>query len=344
VHWADDATVDAIRYLARRFAGIPGALLVTFRETGIDPGHPLRQLLGSLVGPTVRRVTLPPLSADAIRQLGARSAAEAAEIHRVTQGNPFFVTEILAAGGSGVPATVRDAVLARLGRLPPPARTLLERLSVVPTRTERWLAETLADGEPGVVVDAERSGMIIGTDTWVSFRHELARQAIESALTAGERLHTNRRVVEALLARPGSDPSRLLHHAERSGQIDVILEHGPAAAREADRLGAHRQAAEVLRVVLEHRSLLGLHDIVELLTRRAYSLYLVNQYEAARDLAESAVEAAEQSADRCCMPMRCLCWRVSCCSLAGRCARVAPRRGRLKSWNRCRTTSGSQLR
>jgi DNA-binding SARP family transcriptional activator/tetratricopeptide (TPR) repeat protein len=297
VHWADDATADAIRYLARRFPGIPGALVLTFRETGIDSAHPLRQLLGSLAGPTVRRVSLPPLTPAAIRRLGARSDAEAAEIHRVTRGNPFFVTEVLAAGGSGVPSTVQDAVLARLGRLPAPARTLLERLSVVPTRAERWLAETLADGDPEVLVDAERSGVVVGTEAWIGFRHELARQAIESSLTAGERLHANRTVVGALRARPGSDPSRLVHHAERSGQLDVIIEHGPAAAREADRLGAHRQAAEVLRVVLENPATLELREVVELTIRRAYALYLVNQFEAAFHCAQAAVEAAEQVAE-----------------------------------------------
>jgi DNA-binding SARP family transcriptional activator/tetratricopeptide (TPR) repeat protein len=297
VHWADDATLDAIRYLARRIPGIPGALLLTFRETGIDAGHPLRQLLGSLAGSTVRRVTLPPLSVEAVRRLGAASESEAVEIHRVTQGNPFFVTEVLAAGGVGVPPTVRDAVLARLGTLSPPVRTLLERLSVIPTRAERWLAETLADGDPAALLDAERSGMVIGGDTSVSFRHELARRAIESSLIAGERLPANRMVVDALLGRSDVESSRLVHHAERSGQIDVILEHGPTAALEATRLGGHRQAAGVLRVVLEHRALIGPRDLADLYTKRAYSLYVVNQYEAALDCAESGVKAAEDSGD-----------------------------------------------
>src|SRR6185436_3104562 len=115
--WADDATLDAIRFLARRFPAIPAVLVLTFRETGVDAGHPLRQLLGSLAGSAVRRVTLPPLSVEAVRRLGATSTREAVEIHRVTQGNPFFVTEVLAAGETDVPPTVRDAVLARLGRL-----------------------------------------------------------------------------------------------------------------------------------------------------------------------------------------------------------------------------------
>jgi len=298
VHWADDATLDAVRYLSRRISAVPAALLLTFRETSIGADHPLRQILGALSGSAVRRVTLPPLSVEAVRRLGAGSAQEAAEIHRVTEGNPFFVTEVLAAGrGVGVPPTVRDAVLARLGRLPLPVRTLLERLSVVPTRAERWLAEVLAGGDPAVLVEAERSGMILGGLTAVSFRHELARRAIESSLVAGERLRANLAVVDALLERPGLEPSRLVHHAERAGQVDVILRHGPAVAREAVRLGAHRQAADVLGVVLEHRERLGPRDVADLFTRRAYSLYVVNHFGAALACAESAVLAAEQAGD-----------------------------------------------
>ncbi len=297
VHWADDATLDAIRYLSRRIPGIPAALLLTFRETEVLADHPLRQILGSLAGATVRRVSLPALSVEAVRRLGAPSDADAAEIHRVTEGNPFFVTEVLAAGGAGVPPTVRDAVLARLGRHAAAVRTFLERLSVVPTRAERWLAETLADGDPGTLVEAERSGMIIGGTASVSFRHELARRAIESSLTAGEQLHANRAVIEALLARPGAEPARLVHHAERAGDAGIILEHGPPVAREAARLGAHRQAAGVLRVVLDHRDQLDPHDVADLYTRLAYSLYVVNHFAAALECAESAVKAAEQAAD-----------------------------------------------
>jgi DNA-binding SARP family transcriptional activator len=297
VHWADDATLDTVRYLSRRISGVPAVLLLTFRDTGLDEDHPLRQILGGLAGTGVRRLSLGPLSVDAVRRMGAVPDAQAAEIQRVTEGNPFFVTEVLAAGGMGVPATVSDAVLARLGRLPPLVRALVQRLSVVPTRADRWLTESLADGDATVVAQAERSGMIVGATATVSFRHELARQAIESSLTAAARLQANRAVVDALLTRPEVEPSRLVHHAERSGQVDVMLAHGPSVAREAARLGAHRQAAGVLGVVLEHRGRLEAGDVADMHTQRAYSLYVVNQYEAALQSAESGVAAAREAGD-----------------------------------------------
>ncbi|MGZ4626753.1 MAG: ATP-binding protein, partial [Kineosporiaceae bacterium] len=296
-HWADDATLDAIRYLSRRISRIPVGLVLTYRDTDVDTTHPLRRVLGGLAGLPVTRMTLRPLTPRAIERLGAASPGEAAEIHRVTRGNPFFVTEVLAAPDADVPETVRDAILARLGRLDPRVQAFLRRLSVVPTRCERWLAAHLADGDPDLLLEAERSGMVLADTDALYFRHELARHAVETSLLAGERLEADRAVVAALLGHPGVDRARVVHHAARSGQIDLVLEHAPVAAREASRLGAHRQAAEMLRVVLEHPSRLTDRQLADLTTQRAYSLYVVNRYEAALACARSAVTAAGHAGD-----------------------------------------------
>jgi len=102
VHWADDATLDAIRYLSRRITGVPAVLLLTFREEEVDATHPLRRILGSLSGASTRRLALGPLSLAAVHRLAGGEQAEAAEIHRVTKGNPFFVTEVLDSASDGV--------------------------------------------------------------------------------------------------------------------------------------------------------------------------------------------------------------------------------------------------
>jgi DNA-binding SARP family transcriptional activator len=297
VHWADDTTLDAVRYLSRRIVGLAAVLLLTFREEDVDAAHPLRRILGGLSGSSTRRINLAPLSVDAVRRLAGVDAAEAAEIHRVTRGNPFFVTEVLEAGGDVIPATVRDAVLARVGRLPVAARRLAELIAVVPSRTERWLAEALAGDEPDALVHIERSGVIGGGPEHVSYRHELSRRAIETSLTVGELVRANREVLKALLRQQRIEPSRIVHHAVRALRTDVLLEYGPVAAADAERAGAHRQAAETLRVVLAHDDRLDPLTRASLLTRRAYSLYVVNDYQAALPCAESAVSAAEQSQD-----------------------------------------------
>jgi tetratricopeptide (TPR) repeat protein len=297
VHWADDATLDAIRYLSRRIAAAPLLLLLTFRDEDISATHPLRRILGSLSGASTKRFELAPLSVDAVRRLAGTDPVEAAELHRITRGNAFFLTEILAAESDGVPATVRDAVLARVGRLPEAARRLAERVAVVPSRAERWLVETLAGDDRDALVHMERSGVVSGGPEHVSYRHELARRAIETSMTVGELVQANREVLDVLLRQPHPEPSRIVHHAVRALRTDVLLEYGPAAAAEAERAGAHRQAAETLRLVLAHEDRLDEVAHASLLTRRAYSLYVVNEYQAALPCARSAVSVAEASQD-----------------------------------------------
>jgi tetratricopeptide (TPR) repeat protein len=93
------------------------------------------------------------------------------------------------------------------------------------------------------------------------------------------------------------EPSRIVHHASRAVRVGTLLQYGPMAAVDAERTGAHRQAAETLRLVLEHSDALDPVSRARLSTRRAYSLYVVNDYEAALAEIEVAVTAAQVCAD-----------------------------------------------
>ena len=141
VHWADDATLDVLRYLAWRVPELPCVLVLTYREDELRGQHPLRRVLAALPHQEVRRLVLRPLSAGAVQELAGATGADAAAVLAATAGNPFFVTEVLANPGVEVPATVRDAVLARLAGLTEPTRRALELLATVPGLVERWLAE-----------------------------------------------------------------------------------------------------------------------------------------------------------------------------------------------------------
>ena len=132
LHWADDGTLDVLKLLARRIEPLPALVLATFRDDQLGAGAPLRMVLGELAGtPAVERHRLPRLSRTAVRRLAGSDAA-AAQVYELTAGNPFFVTEAIAAGSGEVPATARDAVLARAAPLSPPGRRLLEAAAVVP--------------------------------------------------------------------------------------------------------------------------------------------------------------------------------------------------------------------
>ena len=90
VHWADEATLDLLRFLGRRIACTSALLVLTYRDDELGPRHPLRMLLGDLAASaTTRRVALPPLSQAAVRALVADREIDAAALHLRTAGNPF---------------------------------------------------------------------------------------------------------------------------------------------------------------------------------------------------------------------------------------------------------------
>ncbi len=117
-HWADEATLDLIRYLGRRLGTTHALLALTYRDDEVGARHPLRIVLGDLAS-TARplRLRLSPLSVGAVRELAAGQPVDPVELHRQTGGNPFFATEVLASPGVDLPPTVTDAVLARSSRL-----------------------------------------------------------------------------------------------------------------------------------------------------------------------------------------------------------------------------------
>ena len=132
VHWADEATVDLLRFLGRRLRAAPVLLIATYRDDGLAADDPLRIALGDLATQrSTRRVELAPLSADAVRVLAGGSGLEAAALYRLTGGNPFYVTEVVQAGLGVVPSSARDAVLARAARLSGGSREVLDVAALI---------------------------------------------------------------------------------------------------------------------------------------------------------------------------------------------------------------------
>jgi DNA-binding CsgD family transcriptional regulator len=281
VHWADDATLDALRYLVRRMAGLPAVLVLTYRDDELDRGHALHGLLGlASRSEQVRRLPLARLSADAVRALSSGTPVDAAGLYALTSGNPFFVSELLvSAQGNAVPPSIADAVLARVRRLDPAAQDLLEQLAVVPAALDRWLVDALAAGLAAgplaALAAAEQGGLLSVSPRRISFRHELTRRAIEGAVPAARLMALNQRVLDVLTARPGSDAAQIVHHAARAGDADAITAYGPAAARDAARAGAHREAVAHYRLVLEQAAPLSVAEHADLLQEYAIEGYTI---------------------------------------------------------------------
>ncbi|WP_419997961.1 ATP-binding protein [Streptomyces boninensis] len=308
VHWADEATLDALRYLVRRMPQLPALLVLTYRDDELGREHPLRHLLGQIPrADRLHRLPLPRLSEAAVRTLGAGSRLDPAEVYAVTSGNPFFVTEVLADGqAGGVPPTVVDAVLARLSGLAPATVDALEQLAVVPTALERWLVDALVPGGIQTLAAAEQRGLLVVAPDRAGFRHELIRRALADSLPAARRIALNRVVLTALLEYPKSascegggscDLSRIVHHAAEAGDLDAISRYGPTAAAAASRAGAHREAAAHLALVLRQRGRYEPPELATLLEQYAIECYTLGDSEQAVAAQHEAVALRRELGD-----------------------------------------------
>jgi DNA-binding CsgD family transcriptional regulator/tetratricopeptide (TPR) repeat protein len=241
-HWADEATLDLIKYLGRRIHRIRALLIVTYRDDEVGADHPLRPVIGDLPSAHVVRIWLPPLTSTAVRAMAEHAGRDGANLHTVTGGNPFFVTEVLASDSDSVPATVRDAVHARVVRLSPIAQQLLEWVALVPGRVERSVLKESSDVDDAAIRECVDAGMLVSENTTVRFRHELARLAIETGVEAHRRRQLHARILDVFKREANRDVARLAYHAEAAGVEDAVLEYSDAAGREASGRGAHRQA------------------------------------------------------------------------------------------------------
>src|SRR5262249_21041925 len=121
-------------------------LVATYRDEEAPAGGPLAVLLGDLAtAPGVGRLRLTPLTREATARLAAESGAAPGRLHPRTGRNPVFIAEALAAGGAEVPATVRDAVLARVARLPSAARHALQAAAAVGPRIDCGVLDEVLD-------------------------------------------------------------------------------------------------------------------------------------------------------------------------------------------------------
>ncbi len=303
-HWADEATLDLVRHIARRVHTCRALVLVTYRPEDAA-GQGLRLLLGETASASgTRRIGLPALTPAAVSSLVAQHAsahpeaavADAAKLYDVTGGNAFFVTEALSGGTSLVPATVRDAVLARVARLDEPAQRALEVVALAGARAETGLlSDLLAQGLTAIDEPLHR-GLLRQVDGDVVFRHELARLAVVGEIPVGRGVHLHRRLLAALEAR-GADSARLAHHADGAGDADAVLVHAPIAAARAAELGAHQEAVRQYRRALRYADRLADGARAEMLWALGYECYLTERIDQAIEFTRQALEIWESAGE-----------------------------------------------
>ncbi len=298
MHWADEATLDFLKYLGRRIQRARAMLIVSYRDDEVGLRHPLRFVIGDLPRAATHRMSLSPLSEPAVAQLARQAGQSSVGLHRITGGNPFFVTEALAAVADTVPVSVRDAVLTRAMRLTPEARTVAQLACVVPGKTESWLLEQALPFDEAAIEGCMGVGMVRSDDGALSFRHELARRAFEDSLSQSHRQLLHAKVFAVLAARPHIAAARLAHHAAGAGNAAAVLQFAPLAAMQAASVGSHREAVSLYEVALPYAQEIAPDERALLNERLSYEFYLTGQHERAIEARRAALEIWRASGAR----------------------------------------------
>jgi len=285
LQWADEATIDLLRFLLRRIAGTRSLVLATYRADEPDPQPALRALLGDVARtPSATRVELDPLSVAAVTTLVGERHIDPAHLHRLTRGNSFFVTEVVSQDpgpdGDALPVSVRDAVLARTAGLDPDARDLADLLACAPGAVPDTLLPALGVGI-GPLRTLDSAGLIARERRGITYRHDICRLAVAGAIPPGGEIDLHRRMIEALETLPDPDPSVLVHHALAAGDDARVFGSAARAGRTAAASGAHTEAARFFVTALDHAppdALAARAGLCELL---AHELFLTNRLEEA---------------------------------------------------------------
>ena len=289
LHWADQGTIDLLRFVLRRIHRRPLLVLGMARAEEVGTSHPLRMLLADIArSGSARLVALQPLSPDGVRELVAGRPVDVEWLHRTTGGNAFFVTEMLDHAGGDLPTTVRDAVLGRTVGLDECEWDILNLLSCAPEAIPDYLLARLGVTLPSLrrLHDAH---LIRRTPRGVAFRHDLCRLAVASVRPPGAEPRLHLRMLDAYEKAGRTDPAVMTHHALGAGDRQRIRHAAVEAGKTAARSGAHRQAAEFYRIAMESGDELSADAEAELLELLAAEYYLTDQLDNAIDACQRAL-------------------------------------------------------
>jgi len=334
LHWSDDASLEVLRTLARRFATAPALLLISCRSDEAHEG--LSHLLAELAR---ERLTVElPLDRLASRDVDGMLRAIFAQarpvrqdflnaLHELTEGNPFFIEEVLkalvAAGDIfqvdgawdrrplaelRIPRTVQDAVHRRTRQLSPAARRLLLIAAVAGQRFDFSLLQALVEqDEAGLLALIKEliAAQLVAEEAGdrFAFRHALTRQAVEAELLTRERRALHREIAGALerlsaSAAPDRYLADLAHHCHAAGLWPQTLDYARRAGERARAMYAAGAAAEHFSRALDAARALGAPVPFDLLRARGQSYELLGEFDRARSDHEAALAAATAAVDR----------------------------------------------
>jgi class 3 adenylate cyclase/tetratricopeptide (TPR) repeat protein len=298
LHWAAKPTLLMLRHLVRSPSDASLMVVGTYRDTELDRRHPLAEMLADLRrDETVERMALRGLDegevtafveAAADQPLSPDVAALAHTVYAETEGNPFFVGQVLrhlvesgavvledgqwvrtaTADRIGIPEGVREVISRRLATLDDESNDVLAVAAVIGRDFDAELLTEATDMDAERVLDAlenaEQGRLIEATPgrARFTFVHALVRSTLYDEIPTTRRLRLHRRVAQALEPRAAGDenilPSLARHYCEAAGlgETDKAIRYATEAAERAFARLAYEEAAELYEralTVLEPR-------------------------------------------------------------------------------------------
>jgi DNA-binding CsgD family transcriptional regulator len=280
VHWADEATLDFIKFLARRINQLHCLFILTFRDNEIISGHPLRNVFGQLPRDVFTRLQLTALSKEAVETMSTEKGYSGESVYSISGGNPFYVTEILASYSCGVPDNVKDSILSVYNRQSEKTKEVWKFLSVQPTGFE---TNFLLKMDPSCVEAVELSldsGIILHEQDKVFFKHELYRRTIEASLSPLLRVSLNKRILDLFLKdfEQKGEIERIIHHAKNANEYELVTHYALIAAKHTSCIGAHIESAKLYFSAIEYYQGHDRNKLHELYEGYAYECYLINKH------------------------------------------------------------------
>jgi len=286
LHWADKPSLLLLQFLAREIRTGRILVLGTYRDVELRRAHPLAQALAELAREQIAsRIVLRGLTEDDVGRYIEMAAGVTAPpdliatVHRETEGNPFFVSEIvrlLTAEGKlerpssgswslSIPQSVREVVGRRLDQLSESSNKLLQIASVVGREFTLGVVQTVSELDAAAISEAidEAVAARVVAETPRSldryaFSHALIRETLYDELPTTRRIGMHRRigmVLEDLYqGAPESHYAELAYHfleAAPGGDVEKAIDYAERAAARAHSQLAYEEATKHYRMALE---------------------------------------------------------------------------------------------
>ncbi len=325
LHWSDDSSLEFLPTLARRIAAQPILLLLTCRtrETSAAPQAALSELVRARLAD---ELPLPPLTWDEtvalVRNRRAGTAppshTELQSLYALSEGNPFFIEELLQVWPArteafgeddrlALPRSIQGMIRPRLAALSEEARATLQLAAVAGRRIDYALLQALTGSGEAELLRVLHE--LIAAHLFVeesadrfAFRHALTQQTVAAELLARERRALHGRVADALIGSGAVTDEGLIgelaYHCLRAERWPEAIAYARRAGERALLLHAPRAAAEQLTRAVEAAHRLGVPPDFALLRARGRAWESLGEFDRARSDYEAAHEQATRAADR----------------------------------------------